>query len=304
MALSPLSWAYGASVARKARHARPYCSRAKVICVGNLTVGGVGKTPVAIAIAETLIARGLKPAFLSRGYGGTKQGPLAVNPQMDRAADVGDEPLLLARTAPAFVSRDRAAGAALAEQNADVIVMDDGHQNFSLAKDLSLIVVDGETGFGNERVLPAGPLREPIVQGLARADAVIVIGEGPPDLKNFSGPVLRAHLRTGEIPQAKGKVIAFAGIGRPEKFFASLRALGADIIDAHAFPDHHAYTPGEIAKLKTQARATSAVLITTEKDYMRLTDAEREDIATLPLRAVFDDPAALGRLLDTVAPAR
>ncbi len=301
--MCPLSWAYGASVAWKARHAMPYRARAKVICVGNLTVGGTGKTPVAIAIAQALLARGRKLAFVSRGYGGKQRGPLAVNPYKDRAADVGDEPLLLALTAPTFIARDRAAAATMAEQNADVIVMDDGHQNFSLEKDLSLVVVDGETGFGNGRVLPAGPLREPVAQGLSRADAVIVLGDGAPDLSKFSGPVLRARLRASAIPQVNGKVVAFAGIGRPEKFFASLRALGADIVDARAYPDHNAYTAAEIARLKARARDAGAALITTEKDYVRLTDAERVGIAFLPVHAAFDDPAALDHLLDTLGHA-
>jgi tetraacyldisaccharide 4'-kinase len=302
-AMGPFSWAYGASVAWKARHALPYHAKAKVICVGNLTVGGTGKTPVAIAIAQALIARGRKPAFVSRGYGGKQRGPLAVNSYKDRAADVGDEPLLLALTAPTFIARDRAAAATLAEQNADVIVMDDGHQNFSLEKDLSLVVVDGEDGFGNGRVLPAGPLREPIAQGLARADAVIVLGDGTPDLLKFNGLVLRAGLRTTAIPQVNGKVVAFAGIGRPEKFFASLRAFGAEIVDARAYPDHTAYTAAEIARLKARARDAGAALITTEKDYVRLTDAERVGIAFLPVHAAFDDPAALEHLLDTLGHA-
>lgn len=302
-AMWPLSWAYGASVAWKARHALPYRSRVKIICVGNLTVGGTGKTPVAIAIAQALIARGHKPAFLSRGYGGKLRGPLAVNPYKDRAADVGDEPLLLALTAPTFVARDRAAGAILAEKNADILVMDDGHQNFSLEKDLSIVVVDGEEGFGNGCVLPAGPLREPIAQGLTRANAVVVIGDGAPDLRKFSGTVLHARLRVTAIPQVNGKVVAFAGIGRPEKFFASLRAFGADIVDARAYPDHNAYTAAEIARLKAKARAANATLITTEKDYVRLTDAEREGVAFLPVHAAFDDPAALDRLLDTLGHA-
>jgi tetraacyldisaccharide 4'-kinase len=301
--LGPFSWAYGASVAWKARHALPYRARAKVICVGNLTVGGTGKTPVAIAIAQALIARGRKPAFVSRGYGGKQRGPLAVNPYKDRATDVGDEPLLLALAAPTFVARDRAAAATLAEQNADVIVMDDGHQNFSLEKDLSLVVVDGEESFGNECVLPAGPLREPIAQGLARADAVIVLGDGTPDLSKFNGPVLRARLRATAIPQVNGKVVAFAGIGRPEKFFASLRAFGTEIVDARAYPDHNSYTASEIARLKARARDAGAALITTEKDYVRLTDAERMGIAFLPVHAAFDDPTALEHLLDTLGHA-
>src|SRR5215831_14718272 len=193
--LTPIGWLYGDSVQYRADHTLPYRSSAKVVCVGNLTAGGTGKTPIAIAIARLLLARGAKAVFLSRGYGGKVRGPAFVAPD-DRATHVGDEPLLLAAAAPVIVAADRAAGAKLAEEHGfDTIIMDDGHQNFTLAKDLSLIVVDAETGFGNRRILPAGPLREPIAQGLRRADAVILSGEGTaPELPGFAGPTLRARL--------------------------------------------------------------------------------------------------------------
>jgi tetraacyldisaccharide 4'-kinase len=301
--LVPVSWIYGASVAWKARAAEPYRANARVICVGNLTVGGTGKTPVAIAIARALIARGRKPIFLSRGYGGRMRGPVFVSPD-NSAADVGDEPLLLCAVAPVVVARDRREGAMLAvEHGADTIVMDDGHQNFALKKDLSLVVVDGETSFGNGHVLPAGPLREPVSQGLARADAVIVTGDGEARLQGFARPVLRAHLTHVDVPDiAHRRVVAFAGIGRPEKFFRSLRAFGAEIVDTKRFADHHNYTVAEIARLKSRARAAGALLVTTEKDFVRLTPMEREGIHVLPVRAAFDEQPALERLLDTLAP--
>ena len=298
--LTPFGWLYGWSVKYRAGHTATYRSTAKVICVGNLTAGGTGKTPIAIAIGKALIARGAKPVFLTRGYGGTVRGTAFVAPD-DRANHVGDEPLLLAQIAPVIVSADRAAGARLAEQHGfDTIIMDDGHQNFSLAKDLALVVVDAETGFGNRRVLPAGPLREPVAQGLARADAVIVSGEGgAPALGDFKGPVLRCKLVNDATVVTKGvRVVAFAGIGRPAKFFHALESLGAQIVEQRAYGDHHIYTQSEMARLKARARAEDALLVTTEKDFVRLTPAEREGIVPLPAQTRFEEPAALGALLD------
>ena len=303
--LSPIGYLYGATVAWKRDHAQPFRPRAKVICVGNLTVGGTGKTPVSIAIAQMVAKRGLKPTFLTRGYGGKERGPIFVNLAHDSAQQVGDEPLLLARTAPAIVARDRAAGARLADEaQADVIIMDDGHQNFSVTKDLSLVVVDATTGFGNEHVLPAGPLRESTAQGLARADAIMLTGDGDPDLAKFKGPVMRARFSPAPESNLRGqRVVAFAGTGRPEKFFDTLRGLGAEFIEASAFDDHHEYTAAEIARLKSKARNAGALLITTEKDFARLSPAERADVATLPIAATFDDPMALEGLLDRLLPA-
>jgi len=300
--LTPLGWLYGWSVRYRASHAMPYRSAAKVICVGNLTAGGTGKTPIAQAIARAVIARGAHPVFLTRGYGGKVKGPAFVAAD-DRATHVGDEPLLLVAVAPVIVSADRAAGAKLAEEHGfDVIIMDDGHQNFSLAKDLSLIVVDAEAGFGNNRVLPAGPLREPVAQGLARADAVIVSGTGNPPLGAFAKPVLRARLvQDGSVVGPGTRVVAFAGIGRPAKFFASLAALGVQIVEQRPYGDHHVYTQAEIARLKARARVDGAILVTTEKDYVRLTQAEREGIVAVPVHSAFDDGAALGALLDRLA---
>jgi tetraacyldisaccharide 4'-kinase len=298
--LTPIGWLYGDSVQYRADHTLPYRSSARVVCVGNLTAGGTGKTPIAIAIARLLIARGAKVAFLSRGYGGKVRGPAFVTSD-DRAIHVGDEPLLLAAAAPVVVAADRAAGAKLAEeQGFDTIIMDDGHQNFTLAKDLSLIVVDAETGFGNRRIVPAGPLREPVAQGLRRADAVILSGEGSaPELPGFAGPTLRARLvQTTDLALKGRRVVAFAGIGRPEKFFAGLRSQGALVVEERAYGDHHVYTQSQMARLKARARAETAMLVTTEKDYVRLTPAEREGIVPLPVQTVFDDRVALDLLLD------
>jgi tetraacyldisaccharide 4'-kinase len=210
---------------------------------------------------------------------------------------MGDEALLLARTAPTIVARDRAAGARLAgEKGASVLVMDDGHQNFTLRKSLSLVVVDAEAGFGNGRQIPAGPLREPVAQGLARADAVVLVGDGEPDLKSYSGPVLRAHLKVDGAAFAGTDVFAFAGIGRPEKFVASLEECGANITGRCFFADHHRYAEDEILQLKMVAG--SAMLVTTEKDFVRLTTAQREGVRVLKATASFDNRAAIERLLD------
>ena len=298
--LAPLGWLYGASVAFKTRTARPFDPGLPVVCVGNLTAGGSGKTPIAIAIAEILRAKGHKPYFLTRGYGGTERGP-ALASRGHSAAVMGDEALLLARTAPTIVARDRAAGAQLArEKGATVIVMDDGHQNFSIAKKLSLVVVDAETGFGNGYQIPAGPLREPVAQGLARANAVILVGDSAPDLGGYSGPVLRAHLKAEGDAFAGKTAFAFAGIGRPEKFFASLEDSGATVTGNCFFPDHHPYTEDEIVQLR--AVAGEAMLVTTEKDFVRLSTAQRKGIRMLKIAAVFDDTHAIERLLDSVAP--
>lgn len=303
-ALAPMGWIYGASVAWKAVHTKSHNLDIPVVCIGNLSTGGTGKTPVAVEIAELLIARGHRPYFLSRGYGGKLRGPIQVTSD-SRAVDVGDEPLLLVRAAPVVVSRDRMAGANLAvELGATAIVMDDGHQNFALIKTLSIVVVDGESGFGNGRTIPAGPLREPVQQGLARADAVIVTGAGLPSLGGFSKPVLRAWL-TSEGPDIAGRrMVAFAGIGRPEKFFRSLESQGAILIATKAFGDHHVYSAGEIARLVSKARAHNAELVTTEKDYVRLTPSEREGIRAIPLNAAFDDLDAVERLLDRLPSRR
>jgi tetraacyldisaccharide 4'-kinase len=298
--LAPLGRLHGASVAFKARTVTAFDPGLPVICVGNLTAGGSGKTPIAIAIAEMLRARGHKPYFLTRGYGGSERGP-ALATRGHSAAVMGDEALLLARTAPTIVSRDRAAGARLAkDKGASVIVMDDGHQNFSLRKHLSLVVVDAETGFGNGHQIPAGPLREPVAQGLARADAVILVGDGAPDLNGYSGPVLRAHLKAEGDTFAGKTVFAFAGIGRPEKFFASLEDSGAVVTGSCLFPDHHPYTEDELIQLR--AVTGEAMLVTTEKDFVRLSTAQREGIRMLKVAAVFDDAPVMERLLDSIAP--
>ncbi|GAA0531047.1 tetraacyldisaccharide 4'-kinase [Rhizomicrobium palustre] len=298
-ALRPLGMFYALAGVIKAKRAKPHKLRVPVICVGNISVGGTGKTPIAIAVADAVIARGLNPFFLSRGYGGNLKGPLVVS-KSHKAHEVGDEPLLLSRKAATVVSRNRAAGAELAvSRGADVVIMDDGHQNFALAKDLSIVVVDGAKGFGNREVLPAGPLREPALTGLARADAVVIAGEGSPDLPGFSGPVLRATIAPLRGQSLVGqRVFAFAGIGRPEKFYTTLTNLGAELVGREDFADHYAYTTQDLERLKAKARAAGATLFTTEKDFVRLSEQDRVDIEALPVSATIEPLPELDRLLD------
>jgi tetraacyldisaccharide 4'-kinase len=301
--LAPLGWAYGASVAYKAARARPYRANALVICVGNLSVGGTGKTPLAIVIARMLQDEGHRPVFLSRGYGGRQHGPLLVDASSMTANEIGDEPLLLARHGAVIVARDRRAGAMLAEQMAfDTIVMDDGHQNFALDKDLSLVVIDGEEGFGNGRLVPAGPLREPVAQGLGRADAVVVVGGPVPDLGSFGGLVLQSGLVGNCEPWRGKRVVAFAGIGRPEKFFATARACGVELAACIAFPDHHPYTTAELFDLARQSKELGAILLTTEKDFARLMPEQRREVGIFAVEMRLADPLPLRHLLTRPRP--
>ncbi|HXJ02595.1 MAG TPA: tetraacyldisaccharide 4'-kinase [Micropepsaceae bacterium] len=303
--LSPLGALYGWSVRVRQARAHPFRPKACVVCVGNLTAGGTGKTPVAIALAHALAARGLKTAFLSRGYGGRCAGPLQIDPAHHAAHDVGDEPLLLAAHGLTIVSRDRARGAKLADfLGADIIVMDDGFQNFQIAKDISLVVVDAATGFGNGRLIPAGPLREPVAQGLARADCLVLMGDGAPALPAFAGAILHAHIVPSAPDALSGRsVFAFAGIGRPQKFFDMLRALDARVLATQSFPDHHRFNATELTALKQAAQKTEALLVTTEKDFVRLDPITRSDVVPVPVHAAFMGDAPFHALLDRIAEA-
>jgi tetraacyldisaccharide 4'-kinase len=287
--------------------ATPAACGLPVLCVGNLVAGGAGKTPVARALARRLAASGRPARFLTRGYGGRAAGPLRVDPARHGVREVGDEALLLAMDAPTWLARDRAAGAraiaaGCAADDRAVIVMDDGFQNPTVAKDLALLVIDGGYGLGNEKVLPAGPLREAAAPALARADAVILLGEDRKDLAGRLGarpPVLAAALvPSPDAPDLAGrKVLAFAGIGRPEKFFETLRDLGAELAETRAFADHHAYRPGEVESLVARARALGALPVTTEKDRVRLPAELAREVEVLPVEVAWRDPAALDRLL-------
>lgn len=298
--LTPVSLLYGAVAAHKMRSATPARLSIPVVCVGNLTVGGAGKTPIVRALRAKL---GEGAHVLARGYGGRARGPQRVTEAAD-ARDVGDEPLLHARDGATWIARDRRAGAdAAIAAGAQALILDDGFQNAALAKDLSLVVIDAGSWFGNGQVFPAGPLRERLADGLGRADALILMGESdeiPEALTRFSGPVLRASLAP-LAPLAPGPLVAFAGIARPEKFFETLRAGGADMRDALPFPDHHPFSNADLDLLTNFARDREARLITTEKDYVRLPQAWRVNVTVLPVAARFEDEAALDALLAPVA---
>ncbi|MGE0046034.1 MAG: tetraacyldisaccharide 4'-kinase [Hyphomonadaceae bacterium] len=293
--LRPAGALYGWVAAR--RHKKPGARvSVPVVCVGNLTLGGAGKTPVSRHVRGIL---GESAFVLMRGYGGRARGPLRVLQSADYR-DVGDEALLHAQDGATIVSRDRVAGASLAiSEGARAIVMDDGFQNPSLAKDLSLVVIDAEAGIGNGRVFPAGPLRERLKDGLARADAFVLMGEGDAPSWLEGRRVLRARVEPQGAAPA-GKLVAFAGIARPQKFFDTLAALGAEIAEAVPFSDHHPFSAGDLDWLGTLARERDASLITTEKDFVRIDPARRANIATLPVRARFADEAALAALLEPV----
>jgi tetraacyldisaccharide 4'-kinase len=313
-ALAPLAQVYASVTGARAARIVPYHSKLPVICIGNFTVGGGGKTPTAIAVAKLLQGLGEMPCFLTRGYGGGTRDPYLVTEQ-DGADAVGDEPLLLASVAPTVVAADRAEGARFIEDlEASVIVMDDGFQNPQLMKDLSLIVVDAGQGVGNGLVMPAGPLRAPLEAQMKRADALIVIGEGDRAVSlaeafaKAGKPVLQGRIAPQGDPRWLGvlPVIGFAGIARPEKFFATLQASGARLEARRAFPDHHRYTVKEAASLLKAAQMQKCMLVTTEKDWVRLPEDRGTALGELkfrsrplPIAIAIEDEAALKALLAT-----
>lgn len=309
MALKPLGWLWAGVTARRIARATPVDPGCAVISVGNLTVGGSGKTPVARETLRLLRDAGLDAQALSRGYGGRLEGPLRIDLTIHDAADVGDEPLMLAQGSPAWIARDRVAGArAAVAVGAEALVLDDGHQNPSLLKTVSLIVVDGETRddewpFGDGSVFPSGPMREPLAKGLTRADAVVILL--PVDLETtdpgllavFDGlPVFLARL-TPEGPPPAGPQVGFAGIAKPWKVERSLIAAGCDLVDFVPFPDHAAYCPQDLRFLEERAATYGAGLVTTEKDWVRLPAAWRAKATAWPVVARFDDEAGFAAFL-------
>ncbi len=304
--LAPAGWLYAEATAWRLAHGRPWRAPVPVICVGNLTSGGAGKTPIVRDLALRLRKQGLNAGILSRGYGGRERGPLEVDPACHDAARVGDEPLLLARDVPCWIAADRAEGArAMVAAGVDVIVMDDGLQNPSLVQDLRLIVVDGAVGFGNGRAIPAGPLREHIRDGIARADAIVFIGNDETGVvSDYSSRlnILQAITKIEDSHCLSGKrLLAFAGIGRPEKFRTSLTEADAEVAAFHAFADHHPYSDAELNSLAAQAEALGAQLVTTQKDWVRLNEIWQSKIKAIPIVVVWKNEDVLTALLAKLA---
>jgi tetraacyldisaccharide 4'-kinase len=318
--LYPIAWIYAAIADRRMQRSGLQL-RIPVICVGNFTLGGAGKTPTALALAAMLMETGENPFFLTRGHGGRLAGPLRIDPKIHNSDDIGDEPLLLARAAPTIVARNRAAGGRLAEQlGASIIVMDDGLQNPSLAKTLSLAVVDARRGIGNGLVCPAGPLRASLPAQLERVDAVIFVGDGrkiPSAISNMAMTGKRPLLRARLEPEAaslkaldRRKVLAFAGIGDPEKFFMMLAGAGVEATIEQSFADHHRYTKADVEALLASCDEKNLVPVTTEKDLVRLQGGDPVLAAlaarsrAIPVTLVFEDQKAVKGLLKDAAAKR
>src|ERR1700722_16995034 len=309
--LMPLGAVYGLVAGHRLQR-QGFDAGIPVLCVGNYHVGGAGKTPTVLALTKLLRGLGETPVVLSRGYGGRLHGPVRVDPERHVAADVGDEPLMLAQTVPVAVARDRVDGVALAKsQGASVILMDDGFQNPAIAKDASLIVIDGDRGLGNARVFPAGPLRAPLPPQLERTDALIVVGDGTAAATVAAAvaargkPVLSARLtpEAASVASLRGRrALAFAGIGDPGRFFRTLRTAGIEIVRERAFPDHHPFSDSEIEALIAEAKRDALALVTTEKDLARLRKAGglpalAKDIVPFKVTLEFDDAAGLRKFV-------
>lgn len=301
--MTPLAMAYSWAGKRRIQRTTPEDAGLPVVCVGNLTMGGAGKTPVVAVVRRHLVARGVRAASLSRGYGGSEEGPLKVDPARHTAAIVGDEPLMLAATGEAWISKDRVAGArAMKADGVRAVVMDDGHQNPTVKKLLSIVVIDASLPFGNRHVFPKGPLREPVAAGLSRADAVVLMGDGesPPELRGFAKPILRARLEPLARP-APGRYVAFAGIGRPERFFDFLQGMeGVELAEAVPYPDHHVFEKADLDYLMKLVAERGARLITTDKDHVRLPPEMKQTVLRASVEVKFEDEAAFCALLSHV----
>lgn len=297
-AMAPAALFYDGAQRLRAALSRPASAGAPVICVGNATLGGVGKTPFALLLHSLLKTSGVDAHFVSRGHGGALRGPARVGPQ-HTDEEVGDEPLLLAAAAPTWIAKSRLEGVrAAAGAGAEAIIMDDGFQNPTIRKDAAILLIDVADPGGNGRVFPAGPLREPIARAAARADAVVLVGAGSPSPDLEGRPLFRVAADSNPTI-APQRVIAFCGIGRPTRFFESLEKKGFSLAARIAFPDHHRYRPAEISALRAKAKKEGAALIATEKDMARLAPEAREGIATAKLSMTLDDPDRLTRLILT-----
>lgn len=301
--LSPLAMLYRMAGERRIRTTTPQDVGLPVVCIGNLTLGGAGKTPVTDVVRAYYVGKGIRAASLSRGYRGSLKGAHRVDPARHTYSEVGDEPLMLSASGESWISKDRPAGArAMKADGVQLVVMDDGHQNPTLKKALSIVVIDAGSAFGNGHVFPKGPLREPVERGLLRADAIVLMGDGetPKALSGFSGPILRARL-VGTNPLPPGRYVAFAGIGRPSRFFDALSGLpGVELAEGAPYPDHHAFTAYDLSFLMKLAADHDARLVTTDKDHVRLPSEMKDKVARASVRAAFEDEAALHALLDRV----
>lgn len=292
--LVPFGLLYGFLTQLRLKLKKSQHANVPVICIGNITAGGTGKTPVAISIAKMLETEMFHPFFISRGYGGKLQNVL-VNNKKHSAAEVGDEPLLLSQQAPVIVNADRVAGARLAEtQGADILLMDDGFQNPALYKNLSFLVFDGNYGIGNGRLIPAGPLRETFANGIKRADALIIMGKDKHNLSKLSGlPTFFAHTEPVQTSISNLNVIAFAGIGHPQKFYHTLNRYGFNVIETIDFPDHHFYTRSELEDILTRAQKQNSVVYTTAKDYVKIPSSLQNEFKVLDIAVIWDEPEKL-----------
>lgn len=289
--LSPLGFLYGKAGRMRRAYSKPYISKVPLICIGNLTAGGAGKTPTALALVSLIKEQdpNANPVFVTRGYGGSREGPLRVK-RYHTAQGVGDEALLLAQAAPCFIGRNRVAAIKEAEREATHIILDDGLQNPSFVPTKTIMVVDGAVGFGNEHLIPAGPLRERFQDALPRVDAVVIIGDDAQGLsKRLEKPIFRAHLKPQLPPDMSGKdVLAFAGIGRPEKFYKSCRESGLSVVQTRDFADHHVFSFKELQDLEVTAATKGLHLITTAKDFVRLPELFATNVSVLGVQLAFD----------------
>jgi len=301
--LTPISMLYRWAGQRRIATAQPFDSGLPVICIGNLTLGGAGKTPVTDAVRKHFTARGIRAASLSRGYRGSLDGALRVDPARHTSGEVGDEPLMLSMSGESWISKDRPEGArAMKADGVQMIIMDDGHQNPTLEKMLSIVVIDASNPFGNGHIFPKGPLRERVADGLSRAQGVVLMGEGetPEQLADFKGDILRAKLEPLALLPA-GRYIAFAGIGRPSRFFDGLqKQSGVELSEGVPYPDHHAFQPSDLSFLMKLASERDAKLVTTDKDYVRLPASMKDTVVRASVAAKFENETALARLLDRV----
>jgi len=308
--LAPLAGLYARATKSRVSKNSGYKASVPVICIGNINAGGTGKTPTTIALAQRLIGMGKVPHVVSRGYGGSLDGPVQVDERTHKAEETGDEPLLLAAFAPTWVSKDRAEGVRAAEAaGAEIILLDDGFQNPSVIKDASVIVVDAHRGFGNGRCIPAGPLREPVAAGIARGDVVLSIGNEAAQVRfdaTWRTEVSLPHAKGALVPLQTGMdwtetpFFAFAGIGHPEKFFETLRELGATLVHTEALADHQALPPAMLTRLYAESQKMGAQLVTTEKDAVRLPLEVRSQVLTLPVRLELRDWAPIDALLTRI----